>query len=139
VLVEKNWLHGGQARLNLSTNGTDLAAGVTVKDNRFIRSGYGFYIFAQTGHAATLTTTSTTTTGPLSRSCSGEGRLMVSLHNTFEGYTGRRDDHHRHQRRVDGDAFDVIQTGAGTVVASTPARSRAASRPSWRAAPRRLT
>jgi hypothetical protein len=55
VLVEKNWLHGGQARLNLSTNGSDLAAGVTIKDNRFIRSSYGFYIFAQTGHAATLT------------------------------------------------------------------------------------
>lgn len=54
VLVEKNWLHGGSARLNLSTNGTDLAAGVTVRDNRFIRSTYGYYIFAKTGHGATL-------------------------------------------------------------------------------------
>lgn len=54
ALIEKNWLHGGSARLNLSTNGTDLLAGLTVQDNRFIRSGYGYYIYAQTGNAATI-------------------------------------------------------------------------------------
>jgi len=54
ALIEKNWLHGGAARLNLSTNGTDLLAGLTVQDNRFIKSTYGYYIFAQSGHSATL-------------------------------------------------------------------------------------
>lgn len=54
ALIEKNWLHGGAARLNLSTNGTDLLNGLTVQDNRFIRSGYGFYIYKQTGNTATL-------------------------------------------------------------------------------------
>jgi len=54
ALIEKNWLHGGAARLNLSTNGTDLLAGLTVQNNRFMRSGYGFYIYAQTGNAATI-------------------------------------------------------------------------------------
>jgi hypothetical protein len=55
ALIEKNWLHGGAARLNLSTNGTDLLGGLTVRDNRFMRSGYGYYIYAQTGNAATIT------------------------------------------------------------------------------------
>lgn len=55
ALIEKNWLHGGAARLNLSINGTDLLAGLTVQDNRFIRSTYGYYIYAQTGNAATIT------------------------------------------------------------------------------------
>ena len=55
ALIEKNWLHGGAARLNLSTNGTDLLGGLTVQNNRFMRSGYGFYIYAQTGNLATYT------------------------------------------------------------------------------------
>jgi len=55
ALIEKNWLHGGSARLNLSTNGTDLLAGLTIQDNRFIRSTYGYYIYAKTGNAATIT------------------------------------------------------------------------------------
>lgn len=54
VLIEKNWLHGGAARLNLSINGTDLLSGLTVQNNRFIRSGYGYYIYAQTGNSATI-------------------------------------------------------------------------------------
>jgi len=55
ALIEKNWLHGGAARLNLSTNGSDLLGGLTVQNNRFMRSGYGFYIYAQTGNLATYT------------------------------------------------------------------------------------
>lgn len=54
ALIENNWFYGGQARVNISTNGTDLAAGVTVRNNKFGRAGYGFYIYAQNGHQATL-------------------------------------------------------------------------------------
>jgi hypothetical protein len=54
ALVEKNWFHGGAARVNLSTNGTDLLAGLTLRDNRFVRSSYGFYLYAQIGNAATI-------------------------------------------------------------------------------------
>ncbi|MEO5949612.1 MAG: hypothetical protein ABIP74_04350 [Candidatus Saccharimonas sp.] len=54
ALIEKNWLHGGSARLNLSINGSDLLGGLTVQNNRFMRSGYGFYIYAQTGNTATI-------------------------------------------------------------------------------------
>jgi parallel beta-helix repeat protein len=54
VTITNNWLHGGQARLNLSINGTDTAGGVTLTNNRFVRSTYGFYIYAQTGNTATM-------------------------------------------------------------------------------------
>lgn len=54
ALIEHNILHGGNARLNLSTNGADLLAGVTIRNNLFVRDSYGFYIYAQTGNAATF-------------------------------------------------------------------------------------
>lgn len=54
ALIESNWLDGGTAKLNLATAGTDLLAGVTVRNNRFGR-GTGFTIYAQNGHQATLT------------------------------------------------------------------------------------
>src|SRR5665213_761068 len=58
ALIELNWLEGGNARLNMSTAGTDLLQGVTVQNNRFIRStwggGGGFYIYAYANYQATL-------------------------------------------------------------------------------------
>jgi hypothetical protein len=67
ALIEKNWLEGGAARINLSTKGSDLLAGVTVRDNRFIRSTWpgspGFYLYVQSGHAATLSNNTFADTG----------------------------------------------------------------------------
>lgn len=54
ALIQHNILHGGAARLNMSISGSDLLAGVTVTDNLFVRDSYGFYIYAQTGNAATF-------------------------------------------------------------------------------------
>jgi len=58
ALIEKNWLYGANARLNMSVNGSDTLSGLTVQNNRFIRSDYagspGYYIYAQTGNTATL-------------------------------------------------------------------------------------
>lgn len=55
VLIEKNWLEGGTARLNMSIAGSDTCGGVSVLNNRFIRGSGGFYIYAQTGNTATFT------------------------------------------------------------------------------------
>ena len=42
----------------MSTAGTDLLQGVTIQNNRFIRADWtgspGYYIYAKTGHQATL-------------------------------------------------------------------------------------
>jgi hypothetical protein len=58
AVVELNWLHGGNARLNMSTVSGDTLTGVTVRDNRFIRStwagGGGYYIYAAANYQATL-------------------------------------------------------------------------------------
>jgi hypothetical protein len=58
ALIEQNWLQGGAARVNMSTAGADLLAGVTVRNNRFIRSnwggGGGYYVYAYANHQANL-------------------------------------------------------------------------------------
>ena len=54
ALVELNWLQGGAACLNASTNGSDTGSGVTVQNNRFIRST-GYHLYVQTGHSGTFT------------------------------------------------------------------------------------
>ncbi|MGB4759387.1 MAG: hypothetical protein WBP26_05025 [Candidatus Saccharimonadales bacterium] len=54
ALIEKNWLHGGAARLNIGWNADDTLSGVTIRDNRFIRSSYGFYIYKHKNSQAVL-------------------------------------------------------------------------------------
>lgn len=53
VLIEDNWLHGGNARVNFSSSGTDVGAGVTVRNNRFLRSSYGYAITVSSNAAIT--------------------------------------------------------------------------------------
>lgn len=54
ALIENNWLHGGEARFNIAYKVYDDMSGVTVQNNRFIRTNYGYYIFRQTNCAATF-------------------------------------------------------------------------------------
>ncbi len=58
ALIDRNWLYGGASRINMSTSGSDLLQGVTISNNRFIRSdwggGGGYYIYAFANHQATL-------------------------------------------------------------------------------------
>lgn len=60
ALIEKNWFSGGNARINLATKASvgDRLAGVTIRDNRFIRSTWpnpGFYIYARTDFEGVMT------------------------------------------------------------------------------------
>lgn len=56
LLAEHNIFHGGNASVNLAVKGTDLLAGVTVRNNLFVRTSpsYGYRILASATHKATL-------------------------------------------------------------------------------------
>ena len=58
ALIDRNWLYGGAARVNMSTTGRTSSRGSTLSNNRFIRSdwggGGGYYIYAFANHQATL-------------------------------------------------------------------------------------
>lgn len=42
ALIEKNWIEGGAARVNIAWKSYDAMSGITLRDNRIIRSAYGF-------------------------------------------------------------------------------------------------
>ncbi|TAH32290.1 hypothetical protein EYC59_06050 [Candidatus Saccharibacteria bacterium] len=52
ALVEKNWFEGGAARVNITWKNYDDLSGVTIQDNRFIRSNYGYYIYKHVNNAS---------------------------------------------------------------------------------------
>lgn len=56
ALIEKNWISGGAAMLNIATSASDKLDGVTVRNNRFIRQSpaYGFTIYASADHQVAL-------------------------------------------------------------------------------------
>lgn len=54
VLAELNWFQGGAACTNLAfTGSTDKGAGVTLQNNRYVRSS-GYHIYQKTGWLGTL-------------------------------------------------------------------------------------
>lgn len=53
VLIEKNWLQGGAATINLAYARNNDLSGVTIRDNRFLR-GSGYYILQGAGTAPVL-------------------------------------------------------------------------------------
>jgi len=59
ALIELNWFYGGAARINLAGVAGDTLSGVTLQNNRFIRSDWvggspGYYIYATTGYQSIL-------------------------------------------------------------------------------------
>ena len=59
LLAEKNWFQGACARINMTTSATrgDLLGGVTIRDNRFVRSDWsspGFYIYRSANFAGSV-------------------------------------------------------------------------------------
>lgn len=54
ALLEDNWFQGGAARVNLAYKSYDTLAGVTIRNNRFIRTSFGYYLYVQSGVTAVL-------------------------------------------------------------------------------------
>ena len=52
ALIENNWFEGSGARVNVAYKAYDDMSGVTVRNNRFIRGNYGYYIYKQIGNAS---------------------------------------------------------------------------------------
>lgn len=52
ALIENNWFEGGAARVNVTWKDYDDLSGVTIRNNRFIRSNYGYYIFKHVNNAS---------------------------------------------------------------------------------------
>lgn len=55
ALIENNWFDGGAARINVAWKEYDDLSGVTIRNNRFMRSSYGYYIYKHVNNASVFT------------------------------------------------------------------------------------